>query len=238
MGRVNEFGQPIGEDVLNWQPAQFPTRDPMEGSFVRLVPVEPEKHSQGLLDAYSHRGDGRDWTYIPRALPGTIEETRKWTADLQKSEDPFFFAIEDKATGKPVGTASYLRMKPADGVIEVGYIIFSPLMQKKPSSTEVMYLMMRRVFDDWGYRRYEWKCDALNAPSRAAAERLGFTFEGVFRQATMYKGRNRDTAWFSVLDSEWQVVKSAFETWLSPDNFDEFGDQIESLKGIRARLST
>ena len=134
-----------------------------------------------------------------------------------------------QVTGKAVGVAAYLRIEPAVGVIEVGHIAFSPLLQRTPAATEAMYLMMRRVFDELGYRRYEWKCDALNAPSRAAAERLGFTFEGVFRQATIYKGRNRDTAWYSIIDREWPARRAAFETWLDPANFADDGRQNRPL---------
>jgi RimJ/RimL family protein N-acetyltransferase len=140
-----------------------------------------------------------------------------------------FHAVLD-SNDTPVGMASFLRIDPAAGAIEVGHIHFSPLLQRSPQSTETMFLMMRRVFDELGYRRYEWKCDALNAPSCRAAERLGFTFEGIFRQATHYKGRNRDTAWYSILDSEWPRIRSAFEDWLSPDNFDQTGQQRQPLK--------
>ncbi|MDH3859629.1 MAG: GNAT family N-acetyltransferase, partial [Gammaproteobacteria bacterium] len=144
-------------------------------------------------------------------------------------DDPCFFSVIDLATGKAVGVASYLRIEPGVGVIEVGHIHFSPSMQGKPISTEAMFLMMRQVFDVWGYRRYEWKCDALNAPSCAAAQRLGFMFEGIFRQATIYKQRNRDTAWFSILDREWPTAKAVFEQWLSTENFDSEGTQKTSL---------
>jgi RimJ/RimL family protein N-acetyltransferase len=144
-------------------------------------------------------------------------------------DDPCFFSVIDLTTGKAVGVASYLRIVSGVGVIEVGHIHFSPLMQGKPISTEAMYLMMRQVFDAWGYRRYEWKCDALNRPSCTAAQRLGFMFEGIFRQATMYKQRNRDTAWYSILDREWPAVKAVFESWLEAGNFDANGRQKTSL---------
>ena len=152
-----------------------------------------------------------------------------WISTDCLGDDPCFFSVIDLASGRAVGVASYLRIDPANGVIEVGHIHFSPLMQGKPISTEAMYLMMRQVFDVLGYRRYEWKCDALNEPSCAAARRLGFLFEGTFRQATMYKGRNRDTAWFAILDREWPLAREAFEAWLAPDNFDEEGVQLERL---------
>ena len=149
-----------------------------------------------------------------------------------KSVDPFFFAIIDHATGLPVGQASYLRIEPAHRAIEVGHIIFAPALQRSIGATEAMYLMARHVFDDLGYRRYEWKCNALNQPSRRAALRLGFTFEGIFRQHMIIKGRNRDTAWFSLLDSEWPLRRANFEQWLAPSNFDSSGRQKLSLASL------
>jgi RimJ/RimL family protein N-acetyltransferase len=153
-------------------------------------------------------------------------------AKKAQSTDPLFFAIVDNTTGKPVGQASYLRIEPAHRVIEVGNIIFSPLLQRRPGATEAMYLMARHVFQDLGYRRYEWKCNALNAPSRQAALRLGFQFEGIFRQHMIIKGRNRDTAWFSMLDSEWPKRKANFERWLAPENFGPDGQQRTSLSDL------
>ena len=149
--------------------------------------------------------------------------------------DPLCFAVIDKATGHAVGVATYMRITPAAGTIEVGHINFSPVLQRTPIATEAMYLMMRRVFE-LGYRRYEWKCDALNAPSRAAAQRLGFSFEGVFRNALVYKGRSRDTAWYSITDSEWPAIRDAFEQWLAPDNFDAHGSQRVQLRWLTSKL--
>ncbi len=145
-------------------------------------------------------------------------------------DDPLFHAIVDSKSGSAVGVAAYMRIDAANGVIEVGHLNFSPRLQATTAATEAMYLMMRRAFDELGYRRYEWKCDSLNEASRRAASRLGFRFEGVFRQAVVYKGRNRDTAWYSVLDSEWPALKAGFERWLSPDNFDENGCQRRKLR--------
>ncbi len=160
---------------------------------------------------------------------------------MPSSDDPLFHTIVDLATGKAVGVATFMRIDRAHGVIEVGNINYSPLLQRTPAATEAMFLMMRRVFDELGYRRYEWKCDSLNAPSRAAALRLGFQFEGIFRQAVVYKGRNRDTAWFSMIDSEWPALKRAYEQWLAPENFDAEGRQprklaefIAAARGVRA----
>jgi RimJ/RimL family protein N-acetyltransferase len=161
----------------------------------------------------------------------TQAELGAWIGKAGQGDDPLFHAIIDKKTGKAAGQASYLRIEPAVGVIEVGHIVFAPSLQRTIGATEVMYLMMKRVFDELGYRRYEWKCDALNEASRKAALRLGFTFEGIFRQATMYKGRNRDTAWYSVTDAEWPALKSSYEVWLDPSNFDAEGRQRRSLAG-------
>ena len=169
------------------------------------------------------------WTYMAYGPFAGAEAYLAWAAQSAASQDPLFHAILDRSTGKAVGVAAFLRIEPAVGVIEVGHIAFAPALQRTPAATEAMYLLMRRVFDELGYRRYEWKCDALNAPSRAAAARLGFTFEGVFRQATLYKGRNRDTAWYSIIDREWPRQKAAFEAWLDPANFDEQGRQRTPL---------
>ena len=144
-----------------------------------------------------------------------------------------FHAIIDRETGKAVGVASFMRMDPANGVIEVGHIHYAPVMRRTPAGTEAMFLMMRRAFDELGYRRYEWKCDSLNAPSRRAAERYGFTFEGIFRQAVIYKKRNRDTAWFAIIDRDWPAIKRAFEQWLDPANFDASGRQKRQLADFR-----
>ncbi len=163
----------------------------------------------------------------------SITEYHAWLAPRPASEDPLFFAFVDKARAQAVGLGSYLRITPAQGSVEVGHLQYSPLMQRTPVATEAMYLMMRNAFE-LGYRRYEWKCDSLNAASRRAAQRLGFTFEGIFRQAIVYKGRNRDTAWFSVIDQEWPTLDAAFRAWLDPANFDANGRHRRSLESLRA----
>jgi RimJ/RimL family protein N-acetyltransferase len=201
----------------------------MQGRLCRLEPVSLEAHAQDLYNAYALDLDNRNWTYLPYGPFATLAEFQAWIKNTCLGDDPCFFTVIDQNTGKAVGVASYLRINPAVGVIEVGHIHFSPSMQGGAISTEAMYLMMKLVFDDLGYRRYEWKCDALNAPSCAAAIRLGFEFEGIFRQATIYKQRNRDTAWYSIIDREWSVIKQAFETWLRSDNFDADGQQKTSL---------
>ena len=234
---LNRLGQAIGFPLPNWHPRPVPPREPVRGRYCAVVPLDPERHGAELFAANALDRDGRNWTYLPVGPFASLPDYRQWLDKVAAGSDPLFHAVIDNATGRAVGIASYLRIEPATGVIEVGHINYSPLLQRKPAATEAMYLMMRRVFDELGYRRYEWKCDSLNAPSRAAALRLGFTFEGNFRQATVYKGRNRDTCWFSILDSEWPAMKAALEAWLAPENFDADGRQRRSLTELRGGAS-
>jgi len=201
----------------------------MQGRLCRLEPLEPARHAADLFAANSLDAEGHNWTYLPVGPFRSFEDYRGWLDTVARADDPLFHAIVDLATGRAVGVAAFMRVDRANGVIEVGNINYSPLLQRKPAATEAMFLMMCRVFDELGYRRYEWKCDALNAPSRAAALRLGFEYEGLFRQAVVYKGRNRDTAWFSVIDRDWPALRRAYEAWLAPDNFDAQGKQRRSL---------
>jgi RimJ/RimL family protein N-acetyltransferase len=226
---VNALGQPIGPALPGWTPPPAPPREPMIGRYVRVEPID-ERFAADLHDAAALDRDGRMWTYLPYGPFADLDAYRCWMRATCTGADPLFFAIVDAATGRATGAAAYLRITPAAGAIEVGHLQFSPRLRRTRVATEAMTLMMRRAFD-LGYRRYEWKCDALNAASRAAAERLGFTFEGLFRQATVYRGRSRDTAWYSVIDSEWPRLSRAFEAWLDPANFDDAGRQ-------RTRLST
>jgi RimJ/RimL family protein N-acetyltransferase len=205
----------------------------MVGRYCRLEPVNAQRHETELFAAYMEAPDGRDWTYLFFERPPSAEDFHAYLAKLEKSDDPLHFTIIDTAAGNAVGTAALMRIDPAHGVIEVGSITFSPRLKKTRAATESMYLMMRRAFDELGYRRYEWKCDSLNAPSRAAAARYGFTFEGIFRKAIVYKGRNRHTAWFSITVDEWPRVRAAFEAWLDPANFDASGHQKRSLADLR-----
>lgn len=229
--RINEFGQAIGSPVSGWSPPPFPPHEAIEGRTCRLEPLDPERHAKDLYAANS-LDDGRNWTYLSGVPPKTLAEYRNWMTAACLGKDPMFFAIVERAAGTPVGVASYMRITPAAGTIEVGHIHYTERMKRTPIATEAMYLMMRKAFE-LGYRRYEWKCDTLNAPSRAAALRLGFTFEGIFRQALVYKGRNRDTAWYSVIDAEWPALRKAFEAWLDPANFDSQGRQRERLTQLR-----
>ncbi len=201
----------------------------MHGRFCRVEPLEPERHAADLFAANALDRSGRNWTYLVQQPFHELESYGAWLAQVAKLDDPLFHAIVDVPSGKAVGVATFMRIEPAHGVIEVGNINYSPLLQRTPAATEAMFLMMRRVFEELGYRRYEWKCDSLNAPSRAAAVRLGFQYEGLFRQAVVYKNRNRDTAWFSIIDSDWPGLKRAYEDWLAPANFDADGRQIRAL---------
>ena len=229
----NALGQPIGEAVEGWTARPRPPLDVMEGRYCRVEPIDVDKHAADLHAANILDGEACIWTYLGYGPFETAEDYRAWVEQFCLGDDPLFHAViatETKGkTGRAAGIASYLRIEPAVGVIEVGHINHAPPLQRTRASTEAMYLMMRRVFDELGYRRYEWKCDALNAKSRAAAARLGFSFEGVFRQATLYKGRNRDTAWFAIIDAEWPALKARYERWLDPANFDDDGNQRESL---------
>lgn len=206
----------------------------MEGRFCRLEPLDPARHAGDLFAANQLDKDGRNWTYLSVGPFADLSSYRAWLDKMAKGDDPLFHAIIDNSTGKAVGVATFMRIDAANGVIEVGNINYSPLLQRKPGATEAMYLMMVRVFDELGYRRYEWKCDSLNAPSRAAAARLGFQYEGLFRQAVVYKGRNRDTAWFSIIDGEWPALKRAYQQWLAPENFDAGGQQKRKLSDLIA----
>ncbi|WP_189052008.1 GNAT family N-acetyltransferase [Aliidongia dinghuensis] len=230
---LNDHDQPIGRPVPGWTPRLQPPRSPMTGRFCRVEPLDPAHHAADLFEANRADAAGRNWTYLGADGFEELAPYRAWLDRMAAGTDPMFHAIIDLTTGRAVGVASYLRIDPANGVIEVGHINYSPRLQRRPAATEAMYLMMARVFDELGYRRYEWKCDDLNQPSRAAAARLGFTYEGTFRQAIVYKGRNRDTAWFSILDGEWPALKAAFERWLAPENFDAAGRQKQSLAAIR-----
>jgi RimJ/RimL family protein N-acetyltransferase len=220
---------PVGTPLPGWTARPVPPRTPMQGRFCRVEPVDAARHGEQLFAANQLDVEGRNWTYLSVGPFKGFEDYHAWLEKVAVQADPMFHTIVDLATGKAVGTCAYMRIVPAHGVIEIGFINYSPLLQRQPAATEAMFLMMRRVFDELGYRRYEWKCDSLNAPSRAAAARLGFTYEGHFRQAVVNKGRNRDTDWFSILDSEWPALKPAYEAWLAEGNFDGSGRQKRGL---------
>lgn len=208
----------------------FPGRSILEGQYVRVEPLHPSEHLNDLWTA-SHDGDDSDrlWDYMGYGPFPDPDAFKTWLRGCSAASDPVFHVIRDKNTGNASGMASYLNIRPHDGVIEVGHIWLGPALQRTRAATEGLYLLIRHAMDDLGYRRMEWKCNALNDASRAAARRLGFAYEGTFYQATIAKGRNRDTAWFSILDGEWPAIRANFETWLSADNFDGDGRQITSL---------
>ncbi len=232
--QVTPLGQPVGSPVANWTARPKPPRAPIEGRFCRIEMLDPAKHATDLFAGNRVDADGRNWTYLAYGPFERFDDYRAWLDSIAVSDDPLFHTIVDKASGKAIGIASLMRIDPANGVIEVGHINYSPLLQRKPHATEAMYLLMARVFDELGYRRYEWKCDSCNGPSKAAAVRYGFTYEGLFRQAIVYKGRNRDTSWYSITDKEWPAVKRGFEAWLAPGNFDAKGEQKQKLGNLIA----
>lgn len=234
--RLNAYQQPIGIPVPDWVARPRPQRVVMEGRYCRLEPLDAARHAKDLYAAYSKAVDDRDWTYL-FVGPFTDEENyRAFAENAAASADPLHFAVIDLKTGHAVGTMALMRIDPAHGVIEVGSVAFSPDLKRTPISTEAQYLLMKYAFEDLGYRRYEWKCDSLNEPSRKSAARLGFQYEGIFRQAIVYKGRSRDTAWFSVIDTEWPALDRAFTAWLNPENFDEHGVQRNTLSDMRRLL--
>lgn len=234
---MNSHDQPVGPTVEGWTPRPLPTHAPIDGRFCRIEPLDADCHARDLFAAYAQAPDGRDWTYLPAERRGDFLGFKTDLKAQAASLDPLHHAIIDHASGKPSGTAALMRIDAGNGVIEVGHIVYARRLQRTPAGTEALYLLMRRVFDELGYRRLEWKCDSLNQPSRRAALRYGFSFEGTFRQALVTKGRNRDTAWFSMLDSEWPENRDAFESWLSADNFREDGTQRHSLASHRGGVT-
>ncbi|MDD7909850.1 GNAT family protein [Pseudovibrio exalbescens] len=231
--QLNEHGQPIGAHLPDWKGTQKPEASTLEGPRVTLNRLDPALHGDDLLAALCAKGSEANWTYLAIGPFDGREAFDRWLAAATRDQNALFYAILDRRSGAAVGVASYLRIDPAHGSIEVGNLHFSSQLQRTALATEAMYLMMRHVFEDLKYRRYEWKCHALNEKSRAAAERLGFTFEGIFRQDRVVKGCNRDTAWFSILDGEWPHIKAGLEIWLREENFDADGRQINPLRLAR-----
>lgn len=232
---TNDLGQPVGRTLTGWAPPPLPPRAVMQGRYCRLEPLDAKAHGAKLFDANALDGEGAMWTYMSHGPFPTLESYLAWAESASHGDDPIFFTIVDGASGEPLGVASYMRIDRKSGVIEVGSIAYSPRLQRTPAATEAMYLMMRNVFE-LGYRRYEWKCNTWNAPSRSAAQRLGFSYEGVFRNHMVVKGRNRDTAWYSIIDDEWPVLRQAYERWLAPENFDEGGRQKTRLSELTSPL--
>ncbi|KNH31924.1 GNAT family N-acetyltransferase [Pantoea vagans] len=232
---TNQYGQPVGEPMPDWQPRPLPQHQVFTGEVCRLEPFSVARHAEALFEAWALAEDGRDWTYLPA---GPFTERPAWqayAAQLEMSRDPLHFAVIDLATDQAVGSLSLMRIQPEHGVMEVGHVMFSARLKQTRMATEAHFLLMRYAFETLGYRRYEWKCDSCNAPSRKAAARLGFRYEGDFRQAIIYKGRSRDTSWFSLIDSEWPQVKKGLQRWLAEDNFTADGQQREKLEALRDR---
>ena len=226
-------GNPIGAPVPGWSPRPLPPATAMVGRFCTVEPLDPARHGAALATAMDADAEGRGWTYLSVDRPADRAAYLDWLGTIAGRADPMAHAIVDHRDGTAAGLASYLRIDRGNGTIEVGSIHYAPRLQRTPAATEAMALMLRRAFDELGYRRFEWKCDSLNAPSRAAAERLGFRYEGTFRQAVVYKGRNRDTAWFSITDREWPALRDGFARWLAPENFTAQGRQRRSLAACR-----
>jgi RimJ/RimL family protein N-acetyltransferase len=227
---TNEVGPPVAAP-----PGRKPDGGVLEGRYVDLEHVEAERHGSALWNSFQ-AGDpeGRIWTYLGYGPFPDKAGFLAWLKERQASVDPLFYAFVPHATGEASGMASFMRMVPEHGVIEIGHIWLSPGLKQTREATEGLYLMMRHALETLGSRRLEWKCDALNQPSRRAAERLGFTFEGVFRQHMIVKGRNRDTAWFSIIDTDWPAIDQAFQKWLAHDNFDGAGRQRQALQAAEA----
>jgi RimJ/RimL family protein N-acetyltransferase len=230
---TNQYGQPVGQPLADWQPRPFPQRETFNGNYCRLEPFSVAHHANDLFAACSLVPDGRDWTYKHAGPFSDPQQWQVYAGQLEASRDPLHFAVIDLQSGKAVGSLALMRIEPAHGVVEVGHVTFSPLLKQTTMATEAHFLLMRYAFEQLGYRRYEWKCDSLNAPSRRAAQRLGFRHEGEFRQAMVYKGRTRDTSWFSIIDGEWPQIKSGFERWLAKDNFTLDGKQRAQLEALR-----
>jgi RimJ/RimL family protein N-acetyltransferase len=223
-------------DLKNWQPRPRPEREPKEGRYVRLEPLSAARHGDGLFEASSVPDADSRFRYLPETPPESRAGFQAWLDQAEASADPLFFTVVDKASGKIAGRQTLMRIEPSQGVIEIGNIYWGPLISRKPAATEAQFLFAKYAFDDLGYRRYEWKCNNLNEPSKRAAERFGFKFEGVFRQHLIVKGENRDTAWYSIIDKEWPALRRAYEGWLDPANFDSDGCQKRRLEDFRSEF--
>jgi len=236
---INELGMPVGFEVTNWNRLPRPQKADLSGRFCRLEPLDIERHARQLFEEFSKDREHRIWVYMPYGPFDDFSSFNEWLQSYCLSDDPQYYTVINLASGRAEGVATYLRINPDHGCIEVGHINFSPALQSTSAATEAMYLMMRHVFE-LGYRRYEWKCNALNEKSCRAATRLGFQYEGTFRQMMVVKGRNRNTAWYSIIDHEWPSIRKAFAAWLHPDNFSESGRQHTSLHDrmheVRARM--
>ncbi|TBW40773.1 N-acetyltransferase [Siculibacillus lacustris] len=228
--------RPVGPLVEGWSERARPVRGTIAGNWGRLEPLDAARHGHDLFTAV----DGHDsvWTYLGYGPFENESAFLSWLTGREALTDPLYYSVIDTASGRAVGVLTLMETRPAFGVVEIGHIFFAPVLQRTRAATEAIFLAMRHVFDDLGYRRFEWKCDALNAPSRAAAIRFGFTFEGIFRQHVVVKGRNRDTAWYAITDKDWPAVRAGFQAWLRPENFDAVGHQKAALGDLRPKSKT
>lgn len=231
--RRNEFGQPIGPALPDWTPRNRPERVTLSGQYCSVEPLDVERHGASLFEAFRVKGAESMWTYLWVGPFEALADYQEYARTISRTEDPLHFAVVDTQTGRALGTFSLMRIEPTHGVIEIGHVTFSPLLQRTRVSTEAQSLLMGYVFDTLGYRRLEWKCDSFNEPSRSAAKRLGYEYEGRFRQAIVTRGRSRDTDWFSIIDGDWPVLRAGFKAWLNPSNFDEQNEQRQSLSACR-----
>ncbi|MGJ8583961.1 MAG: GNAT family N-acetyltransferase [Marinosulfonomonas sp.] len=222
----------MAEDMAHWTARKRPERIVFEGRFVRLEPLKAAQHSDGLYTASNVADSAAKFEWLGETPPTDAVSFRNWVEQVEHSQDPLFFAVIDKATGQVAGRQTLMRIDPANGVVETGSIYWGPLMARKPAATEALFLFAQYVFDKLGYRRFEWKCNNDNAPSKAAAKRFGFQYEGLFRQHMIVKGLNRDTAWFAITDKDWTHLKPAYLAWLDPANFTATGQQIRRLQDI------
>lgn len=229
---INQFGQPIGEPMPNWQAVQRPSGVTLSGRFCRLEALDPQRHHAALFAAFDRAPDGRDWTYLSRERPESPQVLRAHLESMQANSTLVNLTVCDLLTQMPVGTVAFMRIDEANGVLEIGHVCWSPLMKQRSCATEAIYLMLRYAFDELGYRRCEWKCDSLNVPSRQAAQRFGFQYEGRFLNALVSKGRNRDTDWFAMTDARWLAVRGGFEQWLKAENFTAEGQQKRRLQAF------
>lgn len=234
---MSETDELLGTLLSDWKPKPFPPRASMMGTRCSLEILDVDRHGQALYEADSLDHAGSSWAYLPYGPFESRAQHAEWLKAMASTEDPQFFAVMN-AGGHPVGVLSFQRVQPMHGVLEIGHVHFSPRLQRTAAATEAIALMLTRTFDELGYRRCEWKCNDLNATSKRAAVRFGFRHEGLFRQAAVIKGRNRDTAWYSMLDSEWPLARQAFSEWLAPCNFDGAGQQRETLSTIRSRIES
>lgn len=221
-------------DLKDWTARPRPERKTLEGRYVRLEPLSAAAHGDGLYEASSVADAAGRFTWLFETKPENRAAFQPWLERVEASEDPLFFAVIDKPSGKVAGRQTLMRIEPAFGVIEIGNIYWSSIIARKRAATEAQFLFMQYIFDELGYRRYEWKCNNRNGPSKRAALRFGFTFEGIFRQHLVVKGENRDTAWFAVIDQDWPALREAYLDWLDPSNFDAEGNQKRRLEDFRS----